>query len=90
MIESRSALLDPTGESGPTGEPSGRWTDRLDRDEVDLLADPAVRAAPVIGNLRPRRARGKSLARLAGGFVIDVVADLAPVTTHALDNPRSI
>src|SRR5438270_4781439 len=62
------------------------WTSARRRvvvgDEVDLLADPAVRAAPVIGYLRPWRPGRETLARLARRLVVDVAADFAPKATH--------
>src|SRR6202012_5595875 len=46
----------------------------LDRVEVDLLADAAVGAGPVVGHVGPRRAGRETLARMAFRLVEDVAA----------------
>src|SRR6185503_12431135 len=51
--------------------------------EVDLLAHCAVRAAPVRGDVTPRRARRESSSRSAFRLVIDVVTARASIGPHA-------
>jgi len=42
--------------------------------EIDLVAHPAVRTSPVVGDLAPRGARGKALAGMAALLVVEVAA----------------
>src|SRR6476646_2709984 len=58
-----------------------------DRLEVDLVADAAVGASPIVGHLGPRRAGREARARMARLLVVDVAAAGAAVGAHATGRP---
>src|SRR6202022_4032766 len=66
-----------------------RSSRNLHRFEVVLLADPAVGAAPVVGDVIPAGASRKPFAWSTFRLVVDIVADRAAVPAHsALSSSR--
>src|SRR5664279_481785 len=79
----------PSGEAAPGGCAELTWGMialalllgcRL---EIDLVAHPAVRAGPVVGDLAPRGARGEALAGMAALLVVEVAATRTAPAAHA-------
>src|SRR3954452_17743498 len=60
----------------------------VERDEVDLLPDTAVGAAPALGDVGPRRAGRETLALVAGHHVVGVAAARAAGSENLVGRHR--